>query len=357
MEINSATDKFFKNPKSLFWFFNSLFWFVHWTINIISYPKILQEFIPFIIMTSGIIFGFMICFLLRFIFKKYNWIRYSLIKLTFLIIILAFLCSFLWYIWDTIFIFGLNEFQIPFTQLFIKSGLLSIFLSHWYRSYAFVTWSALYFGYKLWIEWNEQKLRTVEEHAQLKSAQLEMLRYQLNPHFLFNTLSSVEGMIEVDTQKAKAMIIQISEFLRYSLFEGAKGVVSLTKEINIIKNYLGIEKIRYQDNLIVEYNIDPQIENYPIPVFLIHPLIENAIKHGMATSPMPLRIVLNAILVEDNLKIEVFNSGRWIEDSNRGIGLQNIQKRLEHSYPNNHSFEIIKNIDSVQIIIRIKKVV
>jgi len=181
-----------------------------------------------------------------------------------------------------------------------------------------------------------------------------MLRYQLNPHFLFNTLSSLRALIRrKDNDIAEEMVTKISEFLKYSLLEGEDSKVPLSREIKTINHYFDIEKVRFGNQLIIEYNIDPQTENFLIPVFLIHPLIENAVKHGMKTSPSPLKISLTTKMKDKNLWIEITNSGKWIErdpvDDTARTGLQNTQKRLILAYPKDHMIEIVKNEDSVCI--------
>jgi LytS/YehU family sensor histidine kinase len=231
----------------------------------------------------------------------------------------------------------------------------------WYRGYPFLLWSTIYFGYKFWEVWNEQKIRTERERLLAQAAQLEMLRYQLNPHFLFNTLSSLRALVRVNIEKAEEMITQISEFLRYSLLEGKNSEVPLSKEIEIVKHYLDIEKVRFGDKLIIDYQIDQLAEDYPVPVFLIHPLIENAIKHGMKSNILPLKIVLKAEVSDGSLNIDVINTGKWIESvpkedtNNTGTGLKNTLKRLEHAYPNNHTFEILKGENTVHVRMKVKK--
>jgi LytS/YehU family sensor histidine kinase len=214
-------------------------------------------------------------------------------------------------------------------------------------------------SYKIWEEWNNQKYQLEHERALLRTSQLEMLKYQLNPHFLFNTLSSLRGLITVDPVKAKGMVTHISEFLRYSLLEGKNNEVQLIKEIEIIKEYLNIEQVRYNEDLIVEFDISNETKDFMIPIFLIHPLIENAIKHGMQTSSLPLKIFVSSAKINNILLLEVKNSGKWIDKNQKlntngtGIGLQNIRKRLENSFPGNHSFEIIKDPEFVKVIIKI----
>ncbi|MBA4317041.1 MAG: hypothetical protein C0412_01440 [Flavobacterium sp.] len=216
------------------------------------------------------------------------------------------------------------------------------------------------FRIKIYQEFILQKQNTEQAVSLAKSAQLEMLRYQINPHFLFNTLNSARTLVQVDPPQAEEMLTHISEFLRYSLSEGKKNSVPLVKEMEAIKIYLDIEKIRYRDNLTVEYTIDPKTEACEIPVFLILPLIENALKHGMKTTTLPLRMFIKAEVTDGYLQIDVVNTGKWIEaadnntEANTGTGLQNVKRRLENSFKNNYEFNIIKDNDLIHVMLKIK---
>jgi len=216
----------------------------------------------------------------------------------------------------------------------------------------FIGWSGLYFGIKFWMEWVSQKEETDRALLLARNAQLEMLKYQLNPHFLFNTLSSLRALTSNENVKAKEIITKISEFLRYTLIEINSNEVNLSKEIEVIKNYLDIEKVRFEDELDVVFDIDHNTEDYQIPIFLIHPLVENAIKHGMQTSHIPLRIIITTKMIGTYLNISVFNTGKWLErreTDSTGRGLENIKQRLKIYSPNGHKFQVIKNADSVQV--------
>jgi len=208
------------------------------------------------------------------------------------------------------------------------------------------------------MEWVSQKEKTDNALALAHNAQYEMLRYQLNPHFLFNTLSSLRALISEDNLKAKEIITKISEFLRYTLIENDNNEVPLLNEIEVIKNYLDLEKVRFEDELLVEFNIDPAAETCPIPIFLIHPLVENAIKHGMQTCPIPLKITISAKMIDNILSVSVINTGTWIErrvKNSTGKGLENIKKRLEIFSPTHHYFEVIKNAETVEVKLSLKR--
>lgn len=346
-----------KERKKLFWLFQFLFWFIHWLVNLIIYPVFTQKIYELLDLTLTVSLGFYISLLLRLIYIKYNFHKQPLLKLTITTLTISIVAGFI-FVYGGLFIsYVLSGFK-HFSQVKNLSELVRYL---WLNSYPFVVWSALYFGYKIWEEWNVQSLMAEKERYLAQSAQIEMLRYQLNPHFLFNTLSSLRALIRFDVNRAEEMITRISEFLRYSLSYENENEVPLNKEIEIIKNYLDIEKVRFGNKLYVEFSIDDLAEDYPIPIFLIHPLIENAIKHGMRTSVMPLKINIIASVIENNLLIEVNNSGKWIEESSpikgdgTGKGLENVRKRLEFSYPGNYQFEILKHSDSVQIKIALKK--
>jgi two-component system, LytTR family, sensor kinase len=190
---------------------------------------------------------------------------------------------------------------------------------------------------------------------------LQMLRYQLNPHFLFNALNSIRALIEEDKNKAKSMITELSEFLRYSLISKNYKNVPLREELKAIEHYFKIEKKRFEDKLQVVFNVDERAEDFPVLSFLVHPLVENAVKFGMQTSKMPLEINLYAEIENDGLVLEISNSGKWVENNSQdhngtGTGLKNIQERLENAFPNKHSFEINKMENLVSIIIKINSI-
>jgi len=345
----------------LFLFLNFLFWVSPGIQTLIYAPEMLINPRRLMWLFIGIFEAFLISLFLRHVFKTFGVPRYSMGKLIIVTLASTILCALLWfYVERTINLIwrGANPF---FNVLFtIKEEMAAYISALWYRAFYFLTWCALYLGYKIWEQWNEEKLRAERERSFANQTQLEMLRYQLNPHFLFNTLSSLRALIrQKNNNTAEDMVTKISEFLKYSLLEVEKNKVPLSREIKIIKHYFDIEKVRFSDELLVQYSIDPLAEDFPIPVFLIHPLIENAVKHGMKTSPSPLRISITAQVINDYLHIDVINSGQWHEaesdtnHNNTGTGLKNTRRRLELAYPDQHSFEIIKHENTVQVKIRI----
>ena len=202
----------------------------------------------------------------------------------------------------------------------------------------FLAWSGLYFGIKYSREWNVEREKAEKANFMAQTAQLQMLRYQLNPHFLFNSLDSISALMDEDKKKSKEMLCELAEFLRYSLESRNMNMVPLRQEIDATKLYLSIEKKRFEDNLEVTFDIEEKAMDYPVLSFIIHPLVENAIKYGRNSTVLPLKLNISANVIDDNLKITVSNSGKWIDPSDEsnfhstGIGLQNIRYRLESAF-------------------------
>jgi LytS/YehU family sensor histidine kinase len=195
-----------------------------------------------------------------------------------------------------------------------------------------------------------------------QQAQLQMLRYQLNPHFLFNALNSLRALIDEDASEARVLITQLSEFLRYSLLYRERSDVVLKDELGAIRQYLAILKKRYEEKLEVCFEEDPRAQDYPIQSFLVHPLVEDAMKHGMETSGMPLRIWIKTRLKGGALQISVINTGRWVPPSLQGglspgseTGHENVNKRLERSYPHRHSINRFEKDGAVHVVMEIRE--
>jgi sensor histidine kinase YesM len=235
------------------------------------------------------------------------------------------------------------------------------FFPHFYRDalfflYPVIAFTVVFFLINHKINLERQKEKTLLATNLANEAQLQMLRYQINPHFLFNALNTIRSMVEEDKATARKMITELANFFRYSLSHDGT-TDTLGNEIDAIKNYLEIQKIRFEEKLLVEYDIDENLNGMKIPFFIILPLVENAVKFGLQTSRIPLKIRISA-KANNNLEISVCNSGRLVESINKSdstnTGIENTKKRLELYYPDNYTFRLIEEDDWVisQIIIK-----
>jgi len=208
-----------------------------------------------------------------------------------------------------------------------------------------VAWAALYYSINFYIILEEQTDQLQRLEHQASSAQLAMLRYQLNPHFLFNTLNSISTLVLLkDTDRANLMLSRLSSFLRYTLVNEPTGTVTFAQEVETLKLYLEIEKMRFEDRLQPRFEIDPQVEKARLPSLLLQPLVENAIKYAVTVKEEGAEIAIEGRRVIDRLLITVSDSGPGLEArpnraTSTGVGLANIRDRLAQAYGDNHRFE------------------
>jgi hypothetical protein len=195
-------------------------------------------------------------------------------------------------------------------------------------------WSTAYLGLRLRRAARADAERALRADASAQQARFQALRWQLNPHFLFNSLNSLQALIPEDPDRAARMVGELAEFLRYALAgrDDAGAPVPLRDEAEAIRAYLAVEKVRFEERLDVDFEVQPAAEAVPVPGFILQPLVENAVKHGMQTSPMPLRLRIAASLGGGALRLEVANTGRWGGDEGAGIGLRNVRERLALAY-------------------------
>lgn len=221
-----------------------------------------------------------------------------------------------------------------------------------YNTLTMVAWSTLYVGLSFRDALFEQQARALRAVAEARDAQLQMLAYQLNPHFLFNTLNSVRALIDEDRNRARLMVTELARFLRYALVDRPLHLARLSEEIDALRGYLAVESIRFEDRLEVSVEVDPAAADCLVPAFLLNPLVENALKHGVpAASGSPLRVSIDARLTgQGTLAIAVENSGQLGDATvSGGIGLRNVRARLEHLFPGRHRFELEQVGDVVRV--------
>ena len=216
-----------------------------------------------------------------------------------------------------------------------------------FRTILFFAWSLLYFWVKAWHEARERELRLSRAETRQREAELQMLRAQINPHFLFNALNTVIAGLSREQVVLQSAVQGLADYLRYALAHRNAGRVPLGEEFDAIVNYLTVEKARFGADLQIETLIEEGLRETPVPGVLLQPLVENALKHGWQSTEPPLRLRLLVRRDEAHgVGIEVANTGVWLnpEETRRhgvgGAGLENIRRRLELLYPGRHAFEV-----------------
>ena len=210
-------------------------------------------------------------------------------------------------------------------------------------------WSALYYGINFYLLLEQQAHQLSRLEVQASSAQLAMLRYQLNPHFLFNTLNSISTLVLLkQTDRANVMLSRLSSFLRYTLVNEPTGEVTLAQEVETLKLYLEIEKMRFEERLRPSFDVDNGASKALLPSLLLQPLVENAIKYAVTPQEDGAEISVNARLAGDRVQIVVsdtgpgLNEGRTTPTASTGVGLANIRDRLVQAYGQDHRFDILQ---------------
>lgn len=196
-----------------------------------------------------------------------------------------------------------------------------------------------YLAFDYYVKYRDRELRGAQLAAELSRAQLQALKMQLKPHFLFNTLNSISSLMYTDVEAADAMLARLSDFLRLTLDRDLDQEVTLHEELEFVRRYLEIEKVRFEDRLTVSVEVGPGIGEARVPTLALQPLIENAIHHGIASRPAGGSIAIRARRDEETLHISVADDGGGCgEPPRERIGLANTRARLERLYGAAHSF-------------------
>ena len=260
---------------------------------------------------------------------------------------------------------GLNAFIDAWVIALYRSGaeggFPQLFIGVFYLDATLLgAWSALYYAINFFLQVEEQNDQLIRLENQATSAQLAMLRYQLNPHFLFNTLNSISTLVLLkQTEPANAMLSRLSSFLRYTLINEPTGRVTVAQEVEMLKLYLDIELMRFEERLRTKFQIDPSTEEALLPSLLLQPLVENAIKYAVTPQESGAEITVTTQLIGQNLRITVSDTGPGLQSGttdNRlsgvsfdggepvstGVGLANIRDRLIQAYGEQHRFETVE---------------
>ena len=237
-------------------------------------------------------------------------------------------------------------------------GFAQLFIGVFYLDATLLgAWSALYYAINFFLQVEEANDALIRMENQATSAQLAMLRYQLNPHFLFNTLNSISTLVLLkQTEPANAMLSRLSSFLRYTLVNEPTGRVTVAQEVETLKLYLDIERMRFEERLRTSFRIDPATEDALLPSLLLQPLVENAIKYAVSPQEAGAEITIATQAIGPRLRITVTDTGPGVpadgsddrvsglrldggEVVSTGVGLANIRERLAQAYGAEHRFE------------------
>jgi LytS/YehU family sensor histidine kinase len=226
-------------------------------------------------------------------------------------------------------------------------------------TYLLLCWTGIYFGIKYYESLQQQREATLRAATLAQEAQLKMLRYQLNPHFLFNTLNAISTLIlDNENRTANQTVMRLSEFLRYTLDQDPMKKVTLRQEVEAMNLYLTTERLRFGDRLRLEFAVEERALEALVPSLLLQPLIENSIKYAVSPSEQggTIRvegrargIMLELAVSDDGPGLPSLNLGVAASGAGRGVGLRNIRERLAVLYEDRHRFATLDNKPGLRV--------
>ncbi len=283
------------------------------------------------------------CFLLTHLFRTYmnnnRWLSWGMPRLIPRVLLAVWLLGVVMY-------FLRIPVSIPL-GLFSQSVVFdphNIFGLSLVYAFFFFLWSVFYFIYNYFERYN----KSLKMEASIKQIELSNLKSQLNPHFIFNALNSIRALVDENPEKSKLAINQLASILRNSLVTEKKGLTKFGDELKVVRDYLGLESIRFEERLRIELEIDPNSRNFLVPPLMIQTLVENGVKHGISKLTEGGLIQLKTKVEKGKLNINIRNSGQYHINSNkrRGLGLVNTAQRLKLLYGNEAHFAISNENDN-----------
>lgn len=331
-----------ENRNRLFWLAHTVGWFGFAFVHYLGSLQLDLRDIFVIIIFLNAYAGWLLTAPLRYIYRK-AW-NLPPIKIALVVILTSYFTGVLWQIVKNINYWEIYKhgYQPEFWYMYTQSTLGSF--------YIILSWSGLYFGSKYYQMLEIEKQNVLKANAVAHQAQLKMLRYQLNPHFLFNTLNAISTLILIEENKiANTMVTKLSEFLRYSLDKDPMKKVTLESEIQALQLYLSIEKVRFEDRLDLNFKVSDNCQHALVPSMILQPLAENAIKHAIAVQEQGGSITIVVNRFADDLLIEVADNGPGADiiegnlHRESGVGLVNTRERLQALYNGKFSLVVAHN--------------
>jgi sensor histidine kinase YesM len=225
---------------------------------------------------------------------------------------------------------------------YFSNKLLVVLSGAFYFFIYFFIWNLIYFTYHFITKSQKQQLDTLKLEALVKELELKTIKAHINPHFIFNSLNGIRALIDEDPNRARNSITELSNILRSSMQTDKLESVSLEKELNIVKDYLALENMRFEDRLRVEYEIDEDTLDQPVPPMMLQTLVENAIKHGISKQIMGGKIKIVSDFKENYHELAVQNTGKLVNGTAKGegFGLPSTLNRLSLLYGEKARFSI-----------------
>lgn len=287
--------------------------------------------------------GITITHVFRYLLLRFNVLRLNIFSQIPIVIISGFINAFLFFSLTVGLakMFGIITYKIDIVAAI--SNILSL-------TVIFIFWSLIYFGFHFFDNYKKTEIQNLKLEANTKEIELNQLKSQLNPHFMFNSMNSIRALVDEDPKRAKIAITQLSNILRNTLMMHKNKFITLEEELVLVKDYLELEHIRYEERLTYTFDIDPATLFLQIPPMMIQTLVENSIKHGISNYPEGGEIKISSLKKGDHFIIQITNTGQLaLNNTSSGFGVANTTNRLELLFGKKASFSL-KNLDAKNVI-------
>nr|WP_299342809.1 histidine kinase [Allomuricauda sp.] len=344
-----------KNQNIAFWMLQFLGWGF---INLLSFVTLKETSLEFLIINTvmGTLTGVFSTSILRFYLKRniaFESFGFSDIAKIFVSTILTAV------LYGTLsvgfgYVYGKLGLSVSESELKLLQYYNKVWLILFSSMFTISAWVVCYLVIKLLLKLNRDRIERLELNTNLKQAQLNTLKGQINPHFMFNSLNNIRGLMLEDVEKSREMLTKLSEILRYSLTKNNVNSIAVAEELEVIDNYIDLSKIQFENRLEFIKEIEPNTLSLEIPPMVIQLLVENAVKHGISNLKTGGRIVLSIKKEGELLVIEVRNTGKLqMAKNTTQLGLKNIRQRLKLLYSDKASFDLNENSGEVVANIKI----
>ncbi len=339
--------------RRLYWICQFAGWTIYALSEMIGYHLVLSnsesvenpnDYFQELILNSlvNIAFGITLTHSFRYFFKKYNWLKLPITKL----ILRVFIAIFIMTLFSLIINIPLDSQIFELDKLDETLQNLSYMLN---LSKPLLIWVLIYVFSSYIEDRKNDEIEKLKLKSSVKESEAKILKAQMNPHFMFNALNSIRALILEDPSKAQQGITQLSNILRSSLIADRRTAVSLKEELKTIEDYLGLEKVRYEERLQTKWDISPETLGVQVPPMMLQTLVENAIKHGVQKAIGWGFVEINTNIIEKELHIKIRNTGQLQSTENEseagGFGLKNTVQRLNLMYGEKASFKIFQEDD------------
>jgi two-component system, LytTR family, sensor kinase len=331
------------NKNRIYWSLQIGGWLLYAIIQIVSSFLVSDSFTAkrVIFLLTEAFLCLLITHFVRNLVSKWKWVFLPMSKLFPRVLIVVVLMSIVLYFVRIPVNLALGRLFDPLAAL----DPLTILGQSSFYAILFFLWIVFYFTYHYFDQYN----KSLKYEASMIEIELKNLKSQLNPHFIFNALNSIRALVDENPGKSKQAINQLSNILRHSLASDKKGMMRFDEELKIVRDYLGLESIRFEERLKTDFDIHPDSSNFMVPPLMIQTLVENGIKHGISRLTAGGVIQVKTDVNENRLNIQIRNSGHLIQTPKKnksGLGLKNTMQRLKLIYGDEAVFRIVNENDN-----------